>query len=59
MVLDMVEQPKNMKDGRVSLGVAWSAYHQLRPSNNPSGDLDMAHLPQDSQTCSMWQTSVT
>ena len=47
-----------MQYAKLSLGVAWSAYCQDRPTNNPIGDPDMAHLPLDSQKCPRWQTSV-
>ena len=48
-----------MQDAKLSLGVAWSAYHQDRPAENPIGDPDMTHLPYDSQKCPRWQTPVT
>ena len=48
-----------MQDSKLFLGIAWSAYHQNRPTNNPISDPDMAHLPYDSQKCPRWQTSVT
>ena len=36
---------KNMQAAKLSLGVAWSAYHQDRTTNNLISDQDMAHLP--------------
>ena len=48
-----------MQDAKLSLGVAWSVYHQHRPTTNPIGNPDMAHLPLDTQKYPRWQTSVT